>query len=64
MLIDRTNLDLDGIPGPTQYAVLEIIAPVFVEIGSAQYGQESVDEALESLFDPTFAEKADPDFFS
>lgn len=64
VLIDRTNLDLDGIPGETQYAVLEIIAPVLVEIGSAQGGQESVDAALESLFDPEYAEKADPDFFA
>lgn len=63
VLIDRTNLDLDGIPGETQYAVLEIIAPVLVEIGSVQT-QQQVDDALESLLDPQFAEKADPDFFA
>jgi sulfonate transport system substrate-binding protein len=63
VLIDRTNLDLDGIPGETQYAVLEIIAPVLVEIGSVQT-QEQVDDALESLLEPEYAEKADPDFFS
>ena len=64
VLIDRTNLDLDGVPGDTQYAVLEVIAPVLVEIGSAQFGAESVQEALDSLFEPEYAEKADPDFFS
>ena len=64
VLIERTNLDLSGVPGDTQYAVLEVIAPVFVEIGSAQYGQESVDEALKTLFETEYAEAADPDFFS
>lgn len=63
VLIDRTNLDLDGIPGDTQHAVLEIIAPVLVEIGSVAT-QEQVDDALANLFDPTYAEQADPDFFS
>lgn len=63
VLIDRTNLDLDGIPGDTQYAVLEIIAPVLVEIGSVAT-TEQVEAALESLLEPSFAEKADPDFFA
>lgn len=63
VLIDRTNLDLDGIPGETQHAVLEIIAPVLVEIGSVQT-TEQVEAALEELFEPEYAEKADPDFFS
>ena len=63
VLIDRTNLDLDGIPGDTQHAVLEIIAPVLVEIGSVGT-TEQVDAALEELFEPEYAEKADPDFFS
>lgn len=63
VLIDRTNLDLDGVPGETQLDVLEVIAPVLVEIGSVAT-QEQVDAALESLFEPEFAEKADPDFFS
>jgi sulfonate transport system substrate-binding protein len=63
VLLDRTNLDLDGIPGDTQYAVLEIIAPVLVEIGSVAT-TEQVEDALESLLDPQFAEKADPDFFA
>lgn len=63
VLIDRTNLDLDGIPGDTQHAVLEIIAPVLVEIGSVGT-TEQVDAALEELFEPEYAEKADRDFFS
>lgn len=63
VLIERTNLDLDGIPGQTQHAVLEIIAPVLVEIGSVGT-TEQVDAALEELFEPEYAEKADPDYFS
>jgi sulfonate transport system substrate-binding protein len=63
VLIDRTNLDLDGIPGETQHAVLEIIAPVLVEIGSVGT-TEQVDAALDELFEPEYAEKADPDFFA
>jgi sulfonate transport system substrate-binding protein len=63
VLIDRTNLDLDGIPGDTQHAVLEVIAPVLVEIGSVATN-EQVDDALDNLFDPSYAEQADPDFFS
>lgn len=63
VLIDRTNLDLDGVPGDTQYAVLEIIAPVLVEIGSVAT-TEQVEDALATLFEPSFAEKADPDFFA
>ena len=63
VLIDRTNLDLDGIPGDTQHAVLEVIAPVLVEIGSVAT-TEQVEDALENLFEPEYAQKADPDFFA
>lgn len=63
VLIDRTNLDLDGIPGQTQLDVLTIIGPVFVATGAVP-SQGQVDDALESLFEPEYAEKADPDFFS
>jgi sulfonate transport system substrate-binding protein len=63
VLIDRTNFDLDGIPGQTQLDVLKIIGPVFVSTG-AVLTQDQVDEALDTLFDPQYAEKADPDFFS
>ena len=63
VLIDRTNLDLDGVPGQTQLDVLAIIGPVQVATGAVP-SQDLSDAALESLFEPTYAEQADPDFFS
>jgi len=62
VLIDRTNLNLDGIPGETQRAVLEVIGPIFVESGDVA-SQDAIDDALDSLFEPKYAEAADPDFF-
>jgi len=61
VLIDRTNLELSGVPGQKQYDVLKIVGPVLVAVGSVQ-SQGLVDTALESLLDPSLAEKADPDF--
>lgn len=55
---ERSNLDVSGIPGDDQIAVLEKIAPVLVESGDVQGGQESVDAALSSIVNATFAEKA------
>jgi sulfonate transport system substrate-binding protein len=62
VLIERTNLDLDGIPGETQRAVLAIIGPIFVDSGDVA-NQQLIDQALDSLFNPDYAEAADPDFF-
>jgi sulfonate transport system substrate-binding protein len=62
VLIDRTNLELDGIPGETQRAVLAVIGPIFVESGDVA-SQDAIDDALDSLFEPKYAEAADPDFF-
>lgn len=61
VLIDRTNLALDGVPGQKQYDVLKIVGPVLVAVGSVQ-SQDLVDAALESLLDPSLAEKANTDF--
>lgn len=55
---ERSNLDVDGIPGDAQLEVLEKIAPVLVDSGDVQGGQESVDKALETIVNATFAEKA------
>ncbi|MEV8251577.1 aliphatic sulfonate ABC transporter substrate-binding protein [Microbacterium sp. NPDC076768] len=55
---ERSNLDVSGTPGDDQIAVLEKIAPVLVESGDVQGGQDSVDSALSSIVNPTFAEKA------
>ena len=59
VIIDRTNLDVDPIPGDAQRAVLEKIGPVFVESGDVS-SQEQVDEALDTLFDDSLVRNADP----
>ncbi len=58
MIEERSNLDVSGIPGDAQIDVLEKIAPVLVESGDVQGGEESVDKALDSIVNATFAEKA------
>lgn len=55
---ERSNLDVDGVPGEAQLEVLETIAPVLVESGDVLGGQESVDKALAEIVNATFAEKA------
>ncbi|WP_434995783.1 aliphatic sulfonate ABC transporter substrate-binding protein [Arthrobacter sp. Ld5] len=59
VIIDRTNLDVDAAPGDAQRSVLEKIGPVFVETGDVQ-SQEQIDDALDSLFDASLVENADP----
>lgn len=56
---DRSNLDVDNVPGKAQIDVLSVIGPIFVESGDVA-SQDKVDEALDSLLDPTFAKAADP----
>jgi sulfonate transport system substrate-binding protein len=60
VLIDRTVLDLDPVPGEEQRKVLEVIGPIFVDSGDVA-SQDAIDDALETLFAPSFAERADPD---
>jgi sulfonate transport system substrate-binding protein len=60
VIIGRTNLDVDPAPGDAQRSVLEKIGPVFVETGDVQ-NQQLIDEALDSLLDPSLVENADPD---
>jgi sulfonate transport system substrate-binding protein len=57
-LLERTTIDIDPVPGETQRAVLEVVGPIFVESGDVD-DQSSIDEALENLFEPRFAESAD-----
>lgn len=59
VLIDRTVIDLDPVPGEKQRAVLEFIGPIFVESGDVA-SQELIDDALDSLFNTQFIESADP----
>jgi len=55
---ERSNLDVSGIPGADQLAVLEKIAPVIVDSGDVQGGQDAVDKALSEIIHADFAEKA------
>jgi len=57
-LLERTNIDIDPVPGETQRAVLEVVGPIFVESGDVD-DQSSIDDALANLFEPRFAESAD-----
>ena len=59
MLNDRSNLEVDPVPGEAQRKVLEVIGPIFVESGDVA-SQDLIDAALDSLFEPSYAEKADP----
>lgn len=49
----RTNVDIDPVPGAAQQKVLTAIAPTLVKLGDVAT-QDSVDSALNSLLDPQF----------
>ncbi|WOF21777.1 aliphatic sulfonate ABC transporter substrate-binding protein [Microbacterium betulae] len=55
---ERSNLDVSGVPGDDQIAVLEKIAPVLAESGDVSGGQEAVDAALDTIVNAEFAERA------
>lgn len=56
---ERTNLDIDPVPGPKQLAVLKVIGPIFVGSGDVA-SQSQVDDALESIINDEFILRADP----
>ncbi len=58
-LTERTNFEVDPAPGDAQRDVLAIIGPIFVESGDVS-SQELIDDALDNLFEPSFADAADP----
>ena len=58
VIVERTNLGVDPVPGDAQRKVLEVVGPIFVESGDVA-DQATIDTALDELFEPTFAEKAD-----
>lgn len=60
---ERSNLDVDQVPGPTQLAVLEKIGPTFVELGDVP-NQQQVDDALATIVDDTFAKQANASRFT
>ncbi|MGX1702497.1 aliphatic sulfonate ABC transporter substrate-binding protein [Microbacterium sp. NPDC055357] len=55
---ERSNLDVSGIPGAAQLAVLEKIAPVLVDSDAVQGGEQAVSDALATIINATFAEQA------
>jgi sulfonate transport system substrate-binding protein len=59
---ERSNLDVNPVPGAAQTSVLEKIGPIFVESGDVP-SQLLIDQALGSLLNPTFVAKADPSRF-
>jgi len=59
VITERTNLEVDPVPGDAQRAVLEIVGPIFVESGDVS-SQELIDDALTVLLNDTFATRADP----
>ena len=59
VITERTTLDLDPVPGEAQRKVLAVVGPIFVESGDVA-SQADVDKALDELFEPSFAENADP----
>ncbi|SDQ05980.1 aliphatic sulfonate ABC transporter substrate-binding protein [Quadrisphaera sp. DSM 44207] len=61
--LERTTLDVDPVPGEAQRAVLERVGPIFVTNGDVP-SQEQIDEALDTLFETTYVEAADPEAFA
>ena len=59
MITERSNLDIDNVPGDAQLDVLTTIGPVFVETGDV-LEQSQDDDALDTIINDTFATKADP----
>lgn len=55
---ERSGFDISPVPGEEQAEVLANIAPIFVASGDVDH-QENVDEALETLFAPQFAQNAE-----
>ena len=53
-LVERTNLEIDVVPGDIQRAALEPVIPIFESEAQLQPGADA-NEALEELFAPQFA---------
>ncbi len=60
VILERSNLDVSGVPGDKQRKVLAAVGPTFVELGDVK-NQADVDTALEQLLDDSLALKANPD---
>ncbi|MGO3151756.1 MAG: aliphatic sulfonate ABC transporter substrate-binding protein [Galactobacter sp.] len=57
---ERINLDVSVVPGEDQTKVLSNVGQFLVDSGDVS-DEKTVQEGLDSLLDPTFAEKADAD---
>jgi sulfonate transport system substrate-binding protein len=58
VITERSNLDVSGIPGEDQIAVLETISPVLADSGDVQGGADAVADALASIVHADFATAA------
>lgn len=58
LVMERTHLDIDPVPGDKQVQVLKGVGPILVESGDVP-SQSDVDQALGSIVDNRFAKKAD-----
>ncbi|GAA2718466.1 aliphatic sulfonate ABC transporter substrate-binding protein [Actinocorallia aurantiaca] len=58
VLTQRTDLTVSPVPGASQRAVLEQVLPVLVAEGQVK-DEAAAKKALDTLFDPQFAQKAD-----
>ena len=56
VLLERTNIDVSIVPGPTQLAVWTTIAKVLVAEGAIK-SQEAADEALATIVNDSIAKK-------
>ncbi|MDR6906026.1 sulfonate transport system substrate-binding protein [Agromyces sp. 3263] len=63
VITERSNLDVDPVPGDAQVKVLEKIGPIFVELGDVPT-QQQVDDALDTIINDEFVTKADAGRFS
>jgi sulfonate transport system substrate-binding protein len=59
VLKDRTNFKISGVPGAREAKVLKVIGPIFVQTGDVPT-QSDIDKGLATLFQPKYAEKAQP----
>ncbi|MBD7995042.1 aliphatic sulfonate ABC transporter substrate-binding protein [Arthrobacter sp. Sa2CUA1] len=58
VILERSNLDVNAVPGDAQRSVLEKIGPTFVETGDVAQ-QSTIDDAIASLLEDSFAKQAD-----
>ena len=58
LVMERTHLNIDPVPGDKQVQVLKGVGPILVESGDVP-NQSDIDKALSSIVDDTYAKKAD-----